>query len=118
MEYTTNGFNIPKIKKLAVSLYAISIIGLVLWLVARIAVPGLLPVSYLLNLVGIVLWVVLWYELKKSVPSIVTHAVFAMLLGIIGILGFLFILIATSQANTVIKHNGNVKVTFWNISPL
>ena len=112
------GFNIPKIKKLSQWLYPISIVGIILYLIGIFASsPDVFIFVYLLNLFGIVLWVILWKELKKSTKSIIVHAIFAVLLGVIGFLGFLFIMIATSQANTVIKYNGNVDVTFWNIKP-
>ncbi|MBR4612009.1 MAG: hypothetical protein IKO40_04760 [Kiritimatiellae bacterium] len=114
---TEPSFNIPKIKKLTQWLYPISIIGLVLYLVGMFAIPDVLIFVYLLNILGVVLWIILWKELKKSTNSIVVHAIFAIILGVIGLWGFLFILIATTQANTVIKHNGNVEVTFWNIKP-
>ena len=111
-------FNIPKIKKLSQWLYHISIVGIVLYLIGFFASsPDVFVFFYLLNLFGIVLWVILWKELKKSTNSIIVHTIFAVLLGVIGFLGFLFIMIATTQANTVIKHNGNVDVTFWNIKP-
>ena len=60
-------------------------------------------------------FVELWKELQKSGASIVMHAIFAALLGVTGIMGLLFIMIALSQAKTVLNCNGNVDVTFWNI---
>ncbi len=109
-------FNIPKIKTLTRWLYPLSIIGFVLLLMGRIQRNNdLVSVAYGLNGIGIVLWCILWVELKKSMGSIVVHTIFALILGTLGIWGFLFILIATTQANTVIKHNGNVEVTFWNV---
>ena len=94
-------------------------VGLLLWLAAILLLPALrtplMMVVYLVNLIGIVIWVVLWKELQKSVASIVMHAIFAALLGVTGIMGLLFIMIALSQAKTVLNCNGNVDVTFWNI---
>ena len=119
MKYTTQDFNLPKIKALYTALNGIAVVGLLLWLAAILLLPALrtplMMVVYLVNLIGIVIWVVLWKELQKSVASIVMHAIFAALLGVTGIMGLLFIMIALSQAKTVLNCNGNVDVTFWNI---
>ena len=119
MKYTTQDFNLPKIKTLYKVLNGIAVVGLLLWLAAILLLPALrtplMMVVYLVNLIGIVIWVVLWKELQKSGASIVMHAIFAALLGVTGIMGLLFIMIALSQAKTVLNCNGNVDVTFWNI---
>ena len=119
MKYTTQDFNLPKIKTLYTMLNGVALIGVLLWVVAFLFLPGmrtqLMMIVYLVNLIGVVTIVVLWKELQKSVASIVTHAIFAALLGVTGLFGLLFIMVVLSQARTVLNCNGNVDVTFWNI---
>jgi len=115
----SNGFNIPKIKSLKNALYPLSIAGMILWVLALVLrSPALTIPVLLLNLIGIIIWVILWKELHKSTESLVTHGIFACIFGIgLNLISFLFLVIATSQARTVIENNGNVDVTFFNVKP-
>jgi hypothetical protein len=126
---TRYDFDLPKIKKLSDILEKIAIGGLILSIVmiALVFNSGktsiLVAFQYIAILMGIItaaLWVCLWIAMKKSAASLITHIVILFLFGTWfgGLFGYLIILIATSQANTIIKNNGNVEVTFLNVKPL
>lgn len=119
-EVLQNGFDIPKIKMLRFWVMLIYSIAFICGLAG--AYGGILPLKYValtLNIIALVLWIVLWNKMHKSTGSLIVHGILLFILGFAknGLLGFLLMLVATSQAQTIVKHNGNVDVTFWNVKP-
>lgn len=127
---TENRFNIPKIKSLYFQLGMAEGIYLILFFVSIFMLfqnPGA-PLPLFLRIVwgiellySFVVWIMLWIQIKKSRASIAVHAICAFWVFFLGGAGFilylLLMLIASSQAKAVLKHNGDVDVTFFAVKP-
>lgn len=114
-------FDLEKIKKLQKAVNILVVITIILGVGNIFDSEGIfLILSILARFALLIVWCILWKNLNKTAASIVVHAVIIgtlmfVLTGWIGII--LAAYVATSQADTVLKHNGDVIVTFGNIKP-
>ena len=132
----THGFDLELIdslnRKLIASLVASGLIALISYGITHNQTPDAAPVSpypiyfltglYSLNtLFAVIVWAKQWKAIGKSTSSLLVHIAFPILSLLLDAsqrhMGFWFSYIAISQAAIVLKHRGDVTVTFFNVKP-
>ncbi len=132
----THGFDLEHIdslnRALIASLVASGLIALLSYCVTHNQNPGAAPGSpyaiytltglYALNTIfAVIVWAKQWKAIGKSTASLLVHIAFPILSLLLDAsqrhMGFWFSYIAISQASTVLKHRGDVTVTFFDVKP-
>ncbi|MGN0879581.1 MAG: hypothetical protein ACI4WT_09050 [Oligosphaeraceae bacterium] len=131
----THGFDLEHIgslnRALIASLVANGLIALLSYCVTHNQNPGEAPSPYAIHVLtglyalntifAVIVWAKQWKAIGKSTASLLVHIAFPILTLLLDAsqrhMGFWFSYIAISQAAIVLKHRGDVTVTFFNVKP-